>query len=59
MGDVQGVVSAVVVGMAVVVCRKKGQVNLMQRVKIAHSLLQSVSHLFHFIILSLFMYLYI
>ena len=31
----------------------KGPVKLIQRVKIAHSFLQSVSNLFHFIILSL------
>ena len=31
----------------------KGPVKLMQRVKIAHSVLLSVSNLFHFIILSL------
>ena len=31
---------------------QKGSVNLIQRVKIAHSLLQFVSNLFHFIILS-------
>ena len=31
----------------------KEPVKLMQQVKIAHSFLQSVSHLFHFIILSL------
>ena len=33
--------------------KSKGPVKLMQRVKIAHSFLQSVSNLFHFIILSL------
>ena len=32
---------------------EKGLVKLMQRVKIAHSFLQSVSNLFHFIILTL------
>ena len=32
---------------------QKGPVELFQRVKIAHSFLQSVSNLFHFIILSL------
>ena len=31
---------------------EKGPVKLIQRVKIAHSFLQSVSNLFHFIILS-------
>ena len=33
----------------------KGPVKLIQRVKIAHSFLQSVSNLFHFIILSSYM----
>ena len=37
----------------------KGSVKLMQRVKIAHSFLQSVSYLFHFITLSLPMKFYI
>ena len=32
---------------------RKGPVKLIQRVKIAHSFLQSVSNMFHFIILSL------
>ena len=34
----------------------KGPVKLMKRVKIAHSFFQSVSNLFHFIILSLLAY---
>ena len=36
----------------------KGPVKLIQRVKIAHSFLRSVSNLFHFIILSLHMKFY-
>ena len=36
-------------------CEVKGPVKLMQRVKIAHSLLRSESNQFHFIILSLSM----
>ena len=37
----------------------KGPVKLMQRMKIAHSFLQSESNLFHFIILTLPMWFYI
>ena len=37
----------------------KGPVKLMQQVKMAHSFLQSVSNLFHFINLSLVMWLFI
>ena len=36
----------------------KGPVKLIQRVKIAHSFLELVSNLFHYIILSLSMYFY-
>ena len=39
--------------------KTKGPLKLMQRVKIAHSFLQSVLNLFHFIILSLPIWFYI
>ena len=39
--------------------RNKGPVKMIQRMKIAHSFLQSVSNLFYFIILSLPMQFYI
>ena len=34
----------------------KGPVRLIKRVKVAHSSLQAVSYLFHFVILNLFMH---